>query len=87
MSGTTPHADPPRPKARLPFVQRPLTPGGTLLRRAGVAVHTALCLGLAGLAAYMNLVDGHALQSPYVVAPAVGAIWFALRLFMRLAPR
>lgn len=79
--------EPPRTKARLPFGERPTTPGGGALRRIGPTVYGVLMLGLAGLAGYMHLVQDHALTSAYVVAPGVGALWFALRLFMTLAPR
>ena len=79
--------EPPRTKSRLPFGEGPATPGGGALRRIGPAVYGVLALGLAGLAGYMHAVQGHALASPYVVAPGVGALWFALRLLMTLAPR
>jgi hypothetical protein len=39
-------------------------------------------VGLAGLALYMALVEGHEPMSAYVAGPAIGAVWFALRTFM-----
>lgn len=80
-------SEPSSAKSRLPFGERPKTPGGGALRRIGPTVYGVLTVGLAGLTGYMHLVQGHALTSPYVVAPGVGALWFALRLFMTLAPR
>jgi hypothetical protein len=80
----------PRVKARLPFGDRPATPGGArgaAARRAGVIVYGALIAILIGVAYYMAAVQGHPLTSPYVAAPAVGAAWFALRLLMTMAPR
>ncbi len=76
----------PRIKARLPFAQSG-TKLGAGARRAGFAIYSALTLGLIGVAAYMGAVAGHPLTSPYVVAPAIGATWFGLRLFMTLAPK
>lgn len=77
----------PRVKTRLPFEQRPLRPGGGGLRGASLVVYAVLALGLAGLAVYNSMVAGLPLMSGYVIAPAVGAAWFGLRLFMSLAPR
>lgn len=54
---------------------------------AAVAVYGVLTLGLLGVAAYMALVEQRPLASGYVAGPAIGAAWFALRLFMSLAPR
>ncbi|GAM99426.1 hypothetical protein U91I_03075 [alpha proteobacterium U9-1i] len=80
--------DPPPPayrtKSRLPFEQQPFKGG---LQRGAIFIYAALAIGLAGLAVYMSVVQQHPLTSPYVLAPGVGAIWFALRLFMTMAPR
>ena len=76
-----------RPRTRLPFQQRTLRPGGASLRGASLAVYAVLVVGLAGLALYNLTVAGLPMMSGYVIAPAVGAVWFALRLFMTLAPK
>jgi hypothetical protein len=77
----------PRVKARLPFTQRPGARGAGAMRPASLAIYTVLALGLAGLALYMGAIARHPLTSAYVIAPAVGAAWFGLRLFMTLAPK
>lgn len=68
---------------------RPLDPNpfGGAAKRGAVVVYGLLAVGLAGLAAYMGVVEGRPLTSGYVAAPAIGALWFGLRLFMSLAPR
>lgn len=80
-------ADPPRPlprtRARLPFEPN-LFQGAS--RRWALALHLVLAVGLSVLAIYMRQA-GHAWTSGYVAAPAIGAIWFALRVFMSLAPK
>ena len=57
------------------------------MRQGMVFVYAALAVGLAGLAVYMGLVAGRPLVSGYVAAPAIGAMWFGLRLFMMLGAR
>jgi hypothetical protein len=69
----------PRPKARLPFEQKPF---GGAARSGALFVYAVLTVGLAGLALYMALIVGHRLTSAYVAGPAIGALWFGLRLFM-----
>jgi len=44
--------------------------------------YSLLTLCLVGLAVYMAFFERHPLDSPFVIAPAIGALWFALRLFM-----
>lgn len=73
------------PKRRAPL--EPLRPGGGRARGAGLVIYGALVVLLAGVAVYMGMVEQRPLDSPYVIAPAVGAAWFGLRLFMTLAPR
>jgi hypothetical protein len=64
----------------MPFEERPARAGA----RIGIAfIFIVLFVALGGVAAYMGLVERRAFDSPYVVAPAVGAIWFALRAFMQ----
>lgn len=74
----------PRPKARLPFEPKPF---GGAVQRGAVLIYGVLTAGLIGLALYMGLVVGHPLMSGYVAAPAVGAAWFGLRLFMVLGSK
>ena len=74
----------PRTKGRLPFEQKPF---GGALRRGATLVYGALTVGLLGLALYMWQVVGHPLVSGYVAAPAIGAVWFGLRLFMMLGSK
>ncbi|MEQ1706764.1 MAG: hypothetical protein ABL864_00330 [Terricaulis sp.] len=75
-------AEPRKPRTTL----EPISLGGTM-RRGMVFVYAALAVGLAGLAVYMGLVAGRPLVSGYVAAPAIGAMWFGLRLFMMLGAR
>lgn len=75
----------PRTKGRLPF--DPNAASRAPQRGAAVAVYGVLTLGLLGVAVYMALVEQRPLASGYVAGPAIGAAWFALRLFMSLAPR
>ena len=81
-------AGPPRElyprRSRLPVEMNPF---GGAMKRGAVLLYGLLTVGLIGLAAYMALVRGLPLTSGYVAAPAAGAIWFALRLFMTMAPR
>lgn len=79
MTGASPPPDPLRPRARLPF--EPNAFGGGV-RSVGVVIYALLALGLGGLALYNGLVSGLPLTSGYVAAPAIGALWFGLRLFM-----
>lgn len=76
-----PREELPRTKARLPFEQK-RTGGG--VPRGTIVIYGVLTAGFIGLALYMWLVEGHPLVSGYVAAPAIGAVWFGLRLFMML---
>lgn len=61
----------------------PISLGGVARTGARwVYVFAAICC--AGVAAYMALVQGRPFASAYVVAPAIGAVWFALRTIMML---
>ncbi len=55
---------------------------GAAFRQTSLIVYGVLVAGLFGLALYMALVVGHPLTSAYVAGPAIGALWFCLRLFM-----
>ncbi|WP_135210274.1 hypothetical protein [Vitreimonas flagellata] len=85
MSESQPPPPLPRTKGRLPFDPNAFSRAPQ--KGAAVAVYGVLTLGLIGLAAYMALVEQRPLASSYVAGPAIGAAWFALRLFMSLAPR
>lgn len=71
---------PPRVKGRLPF-EAPKAPGASM-RQGALLVYGVLVLGLIGVALYMALVEKMPLTSPWVAAPAIGSLWFVLRLFM-----
>lgn len=75
----------PRTKSRLPF--DPDAFSRAPRQGAALVVYGVLTIGLAALAAYMALVEQRPLASGYVAGPAIGAAWFALRLFMSFAPR
>lgn len=80
-------AEPPRDgraKGRLPFEEKPF---GGAVQRGAVLLYGVLTAGLVGLALYMWQVVGHPLVSGYVAAPAIGAVWFGLRLFMMMGSR
>lgn len=86
MAEPNPHL--PRVKGRMPFAAQPRTPGGGGgVKRFSAAAYAVLTIALIGVAVYMGRVVGHPLMSPYVISPAVGALWFGLRLFMTLAPK
>jgi hypothetical protein len=77
---------PPNPlqrKTRLPFEQRPRSS----VQQGGIVFYGLLVTGLIGVALYMAFVDRHPLTSGYVAGPAIGALWFGLRLFMMLGGR
>ena len=73
-----------RTKGRLPFDPQPF---GGAARGGAILMYSLLTLGLAALAVYMAVVAGRALTSGYVAAPAIGAVWFGLRVFMILGSR
>jgi hypothetical protein len=70
----------PRTKGRLPFDTDRAS--GKAFKTASLLFYAVLVAGLIGLALYMALVVGHPLASAYVAGPAIGALWFGLRLFM-----
>jgi hypothetical protein len=85
---TPPPEPPPKPlprvKGRLPFDTNAF---GRPVQQSAVFIYGVLAAGLAGVAVYMALVVGHPLTSGYVAAPAIGALWFGLRLFMMLGSK
>lgn len=71
---------PPRPRSRW----RDLADGvrAPPARSASLVLYMLLTLGLIGVSFYTGLVLRHPLTSGYVAGPAIGALWFGLRLFM-----
>lgn len=68
------------PKRRKLAIEQPL--GGNAAAGGRLFIYAAVTLVLLGLAGYNAAVQHLPLTSPYVAAPAIGALWFALRLFM-----
>jgi hypothetical protein len=73
-------------RSRLPF-----DPEASPLKGApgagGALIFAAAAVALAGVALYMGLALRHPLTSAYVMAPAVGAAWFAMRCALKLGSR
>jgi len=69
----------PPPRKKL-AIEQPLASGS--LRSGKLLIYAAVTIVLGGVAAYNAFVQSMPLTSPYVIAPAIGAVWFALRLFM-----
>ena len=66
----------------------PLTPIRPLSGKGGKVFVFAVLAVLCGAgAAYMALVQHMPLTDMRVVAPAIGAFWFGLRVFISLTPR
>lgn len=74
----------PGTKARLPFEQNPFRGA---VKQGGAVIYAVITVALVGVAVYMAVVADHPLTSGYVAAPAIGALWFGLRLFMVLSAR
>ena len=79
-----PRSDLPRVKPRLPFDPNPF---GKTVQRGAVYLYAIITAALVAVAVYMGAFVGHPLFSGYVLAPAIGALWFGLRLFMMLGKR
>lgn len=73
-------------RTRLPF-ETAESPFKAAARKGGMLFYAILTLGFAGLALYMAFVERHPMTGPYVMAPAVGAAWFAVRFVVQLRPR
>jgi hypothetical protein len=80
-----PRPELPRVKTRLPFDPNAFGKGAQ--RRGSAHIYAVITAVLVGAAVYMNVIVGHPLLSGYVLAPAIGALWFGLRLFMMLGKR
>jgi hypothetical protein len=60
---------------------------GNFARQGAVAIYALAAIILAGVAIYMAVAEQRPLMSGWVAAPAIGAVWFGLRLFMILGSR
>lgn len=76
-------------KGRRPLDDKPAVAlgQGSFLQRGGVVLYGLAALIFAGVAIYFGAVRHMSLTSGYVAAPTIGAAWFALRLFMMMAPK
>ena len=83
------HVDP--PPAGVPIAKRrdPFEPiQAPLSGKAGkIFLLLALTIACGVGAAYMGLVQHLPLTDMRVVAPAIGALWFGLRVFMNVTPK
>jgi len=77
---------PPIARKRLPFEQelRPFSGAKSLL---SVYIYLVLALCCAAASYYMGAIRGLPLDTPHVVAPAAGALYFTLRFFLMAWPR
>jgi len=73
------------PNTRRPRYE-PIAMGG-MLKRSATVLYALLAVGLAGTAVYMATIGAREIMSMYVAAPAIGALWFGLRVFMMLGAR
>ncbi|MDZ4690507.1 hypothetical protein [Terricaulis sp.] len=64
----------------------PIRLGGAV-RRSAVVIYALLAIGLAGLAVFMATLGQREITSMYVAAPAIGSLWFGLRVFMMLGSK
>lgn len=76
-------------KARRPLDNKPAMAMGqnSVVLRGGLVLYALAAIVFAGIAIYFGAVRHMPLTSGYVAAPAIGAAWFALRLFMMMAPK
>jgi hypothetical protein len=79
-----PSNEPPGKRRRVEFEPMALPFAGG---RGKPLLFASVVLGCAAVAAYMYFVQHMPLMDMRVVAPAVGALWFGLRLFMTLTPK
>lgn len=71
------------PPRRKLDIEQPIGVGG-MGRQAAIAMYALVTLALIGVALYMAVVERAPLATGWVVAPAIGAAWFGLRLFMMM---
>jgi hypothetical protein len=79
------HSQSPPPRRKLD-IEQPIALGG-IAKQGAVVMYALAALALLGVAFYMALVEQRPLVSGWVAAPAIGAVWFGLRLFMILGSR
>jgi hypothetical protein len=84
MSEEPAPAKPLENRRRVEFEPMPLPFTGGQGKALVFLIIIAVCLGAS---AYMFFVQRMAWTDMRVIAPAIGALWFALRLFMTLTPR
>jgi hypothetical protein len=72
-----------KPRKRLDIEQ----PIGAGIRFGPVLLYGLLVIALAGAAIYGAAIAHYPLTSGYVAAPAIGALWFTVRVFMMLNSR
>lgn len=63
------------------------TPMPLLGSGAAAALYGAAALAMAGIALYMAFARGAPLTSVPVFAPALGSLWFVVRVVMTLRPK
>jgi len=78
------HSPRPTPRRKLD-IEQPMSMG--FARQGAVMIYALAAIVLAGTAVYMGLVEQRPVVSGWVAAPAIGAVWFGLRLFMILGSR
>lgn len=83
MSEERPPHLPPRRKLD---IERPIGLGG-VAQQGAVLIYALVTVALIGVALYMAVIEQRPLTSGWVAAPAIGAVWFGLRLFMILGSR
>lgn len=83
MTEQSPQSLPPRRKLD---IEQPMNTG-SLAKQGAVAIYALAAIVLAGVAVYMAVVEQRPLMTGWVAAPAIGAVWFGLRLFMILGSR
>jgi hypothetical protein len=74
------------PSRRKLDVEQPIKVGG-LAKNGAVVMYALVAVALIGIAIYMAVVEQRPLMTGWVAAPAIGAVWFGLRLFMILGSR
>jgi hypothetical protein len=74
------------PPRRKLDIEQPISVGG-FAKNGAVVMYALVTVALIGIAAYMAVVEERRLMSGWVAAPAIGAVWFGLRLFMIVGSR
>jgi hypothetical protein len=67
-------------------VEQPIAVGG-IAKNGALVTYALVTVALIGIALYMAVVEQRPVMSGWVAAPAIGAVWFGLRLFMILGSR